>query len=388
MSSTMSKPAGRKLRVLFFTSALATGGAEMHMLRVINHLDREQFEPILAVVRSGGSYESALRDDVPMHVVGLTCKSSTLGMASVIGPLRRLIEAQRPDVICSFLDHANTMVLLTARRLSYQPKLVLGVQNPPSIRYRRTRSLLSRLMLSSIVRMYPRADKIVALTRGVGEDIVSLSPRCAPLIEVIYNAGTDDRVLQGAAEPLPPDAAPPRPLLVACGRLTEQKGYPYLLEAFKQVREKIPAHLWILGQGHLREEIEATIERESWQDCVRLLGFQDNPYQYMAAADIFVLSSIFEGFGNVIVEAMASGAPIVATDCPYGPGEIIENGKNGLLVPTADPDALAAAILKVLSDDKLKQCLASNGRLRAQDFFAGTIAAAYGDLFQRIATVA
>jgi len=387
MSSTTSNSTGKKLRILFFTSALATGGAEMHMLRVINHLDREQFEPLLAVVRSGGSYESALRDDVKIHVVGLTKKSSTLGMASVTRPLRRLIEAERPDVICSFLDHASTMALLTARRLSYQPKLVLGVQNPPSIQYRRTRSMLSRLMLASIVRLYPRADKIVALTRGVGQDIVSLSPRCAPLIEVIHNAGMDERVLQGAAESLPTNDIP-RPLLVACGRLTEQKGYPYLLEAYKQVREKIPAHLWILGQGHLREEIEATIQREGWQDCVRLLGFQGNPYQYMAAADIFVLSSIYEGFGNVIVEAMASGAPIVSTDCPYGPGEIIENGKNGLLVPTADPDSLAAAILKVLSDAELKQRLASNGRLRAQDFSADTIAAAYGDLFQRVATVA
>jgi glycosyltransferase involved in cell wall biosynthesis len=173
--------------------------------------------------------------------------------------------------------------------------------------------------------------------------------------------------------------------VVACGRLKALKGFSTLIDALAVVRERVPAHLWIVGEGEQRASLERKIARLGLGGCVRLLGFRPNPYRYMAAADVFALSSRFEGFGNVIVEAMACGAPVVSADCPYGPREIIEDGVNGILVEPASAASLARGILRVLEDKELKRRLASNGFERARDFEADSIAREYGELFARIA---
>ncbi|NER82856.1 MAG: glycosyltransferase family 4 protein, partial [Leptolyngbya sp. SIO1D8] len=210
------------------------------------------------------------------------------------------------------------------------------------------------------------------------------SPQSGP-IDIIYNAGVDDGVLQGAmATAVLPDRPAHCPLLVACGRLHPQKGYPYLLEAIAKVKQQLPIQLWILGEGSLRSTLERQIETLGLTDTVRLLGFQANPYQYMAAADVFVLSSLYEGFGNVIVEAMACGVPVVATDCPHGPAEILEHGKSGLLAPPGDADALAQQILTFLENPSLRETLVRQGLVRSQAFQASNIAANYAQIFRRV----
>ncbi|MCS4188096.1 glycosyltransferase [Salinibacter ruber] len=166
--------------------------------------------------------------------------------------------------------------------------------------------------------------------------------------------------------------------------MTEQKGYPYLLDAFRRVRDERQAELWILGEGDQRSTIESRIEELGLVENVSLLGFRNNPFKFMAAADVFVLSSLWEGFGNVIVEAMACGTPVVATDCPHGPGEIITHEKNGLLVPPADSDALSNALLRVLRDQSLKEQLTENGKERARDFHASKIGQQYLGLFREV----
>lgn len=370
-----------RVHVLFFTSSLGGGGAEMHLLRVINHIDRRRFRLSLALTRSGGAYESALAGDVQLHILNTgTVNSSTLRMARAIKPLRWLLQAEQPDVLCSVLDHANIVAMLAAQGLQQRPRVVLGVQNTPSIKYWHSRHIRSRLNRLLISRLYPQADRVVALSQGVAEELMALMPGLCDSVEVIYNAGLDAEVLNKEREPIP--ALPcDGPLIVACGRLTEQKGFPYLIRAFAQVRRAIPACLWIIGEGSQRPYLEQQIRELGLADCVRLLGFQRNPFNYMASADVFVLSSLWEGFANVVVEAMACGAPVVATDCPHGPAEIIEHGVSGLLVPPADEAALAEAIERVLTDEELKRSLSHNGRARAQAFHAQVAASAYETLF-------
>jgi len=151
------------------------------------------------------------------------------------------------------------------------------------------------------------------------------------------------------------------------------------------VRQKVPdAVLWILGEGPDRPALEQQIADLSLGDSVRLLGFRDNPYSYMASADLFVLSSIFEGFGNVVAEALACGTAVVATDCPYGPSEIITDGVSGLLVPPRDPAALAEAIVRVLTDPELRSALAQEGKRRSRDFTAETISGQYAKVFEDV----
>lgn len=358
----------------------------MHLLRILNHLDRSHFRLSLALARSGGTYEPVLADDVRVHILNTgTINSSTIRMVRSIGPLRKIIDTERPDILCSVMDIANIIAVLASRTLLIRPKLVLIVQNAPLESYKRTWRIVDRLILLLIPRLYPQADQVIALSQGVARDLIALVPKMSEPPEVISNVGVDAIVLEGAREALPEGELPQNgPLIVACGRLTEQKGFPYLIHALVGVRKVLPANLWIIGEGEQRPSLEKKIQQLGLNDCVRLLGFQQNPFKYMAAADVFVLSSIFEGFGNVIVEAMACGTPVIATDCPYGPAEIIRDGVNGILVPIANSAALAQGIIRVLTNAALKQQLSQEGKARSQNFDAHTIATAYGNLLQRV----
>ena len=374
-----------RLGVLFVTTVLGGGGAEKHMLRVANHLDRERFRVSLAVVKPEGEFEPSLADDVRKFYLNPKAKGSTTVRAlRSVGPLRRLVGSERPDLVFSVIDIANLLNVYAARGAEPRPKVVLGVQTPPSIAYDSWRPA-SKLILNLMPRMYPGADHVVALSKGVAEDLAALVPRTRGRVTVIPNAGVERDVREMARESLTSDERPCGPLIVACGRLKPLKGFAHLIDALAEVRKTIPAHLWIVGEGEQRAALERKIERMGLGGCVRLLGFSRNPYRYMAAADVFVLSSLFEGFGNVIVEAMACGAPVVATDCPYGPREIIDDGESGILVEPASADSLARGILRVLTDDGLKRRLAARGLARARDFEAESIAREYGELFLRIA---
>ncbi len=378
-------PPGR-LRVLLFTSTLGGGGAEKHLLRVANHLDREKFEVSLAVVKPCGEFESGLSADVRKHHLNRRgAGSTTVRMFQSIKPLRQVIRRERPGLIFSVMDLANLVSLTAGRGLEDRPKIVLGVQTPPSLAYGHSRHPVSTLMLRLIPRLYPKADQIVALSKGVAADLASLSPRMRERLTVIYNAGVEAEVLEGARESVPADELPDAPLVVACGRLRAVKGFSTLLDALVLVRKSVPAHLWVVGEGEQRPFLEKKIKQLGLEGCVRLLGFRQNPFKYMAAADLFVLSSHFEGFGNVIVEAMACGVPVVATRCPFGPGEIIADGENGLLVAPASAIALADGILRVLRDEELKKRLARGGSARAHDFDAKAITRAYEELFLQVA---
>ena len=375
-----------KLGVLFLTSTLGGGGAEKHLLRVVNHLDRDKFQLSLAVVKPSGEFESALSGDVKMYHLNRDGKgSTTIRMCQAIRPLRELIRELRPRVVFSVIDLANLVNVIATRGIESPPKIILGVQTPPSIAYGRSRHPISKLILRLIPHLYPKAAAIIALSNGVAADLVGLSPRMRERITVIHNAGVEEKVLEQARERVSTDERPDAPLIVACGRLKALKGFSYLLDALAEVRKTIPANLWIIGEGEQRVFLEKKIKRLGLEGCVRLLGFQQNPFKYMAAADLFVLSSLFEGFGNVLVEAMACGAPVVATDCPYGPRDIIEHGTSGLLVPPANAYALSAGILRVLKDEELKKRLSQNGAVRAQDFDAKVIARAYEELFLTVA---
>jgi glycosyltransferase involved in cell wall biosynthesis len=167
---------------------------------------------------------------------------------------------------------------------------------------------------------------------------------------VIYNPVDTDHIKTLATAPLEhPWFAPGAvPVVLSAGRLTRQKDFPSLLRAFAQVRQSRPARLVILGEGEERTSLETLARELGCRDDIALPGFVPNPYPYMAAAGVFVLSSAWEGFGNVLIEAMALGVPVVSTDCPSGPAEILGRGRYGTLVPVSDVDALARAIATTL----------------------------------------
>jgi glycosyltransferase involved in cell wall biosynthesis len=183
---------------------------------------------------------------------------------------------------------------------------------------------------------------------GVRPDRVRVIPNGVDLGELLAMAG------QQLNHPwLQDDAA----ILVAVGRLSPQKNQQLLLRAMRQVKEQRPIRLWVIGDGPDRAQLEELTDKLGLAGDVEFLGYIPNPHQYIARADCFVLSSKFEGFPNALLEAMALGKAVIATDCPTGPAELIRSGENGLLVPTQHEDALAAAILRVLDDPKQARCM-------------------------------
>ena len=208
--------------------------------------------------------------------------------------------------------------------------------------------------------MFPAASKVVAISRGVAENVAAVVGVQADKITMIYNPTcAPDIGTLAEVEPEHPwfsDDGPP--VVLGVGRLVSQKDFSTLIDAFRHVRANRPYRLVILGDGPLRSALEARIARFGLDDCVSLPGWVANPFAFMARAALFVLSSRHEGFGNVLVEALACGCPAVSTDCPAGPAEILEDP--ALLAPVGDAEALARVMQRALDEAADKAALRAN----------------------------
>ena len=215
---------------------------------------------------------------------------------------------------------------------------------------------MARLRRGVVRALYPRTDALVAVSQGVADDIARMAGLDARRVTVIPNPIVTPDLERRAREPVEHrffgDGDPP--VILGVGRLVRQKDFATLVRAFALVRARRDARLLILGAGDPREaeterELRALIAALGLGSDVDLPGWVDNPVAYMTHADVFALSSAYEGFGNVVAEALAVGTPVVSTDCQSGPAEILEGGRHGRLVPVGDPRALADAILQTLA---------------------------------------
>lgn len=208
------------------------------------------------------------------------------------------------------------------------------------------------MVLRLMHRLYPHAHGIVAISQGVAEDLTTLLNLPPDKVTVIYNPIFTPDLLDQAKEPVEHPWFEKRrlPVVLSVGRLAYEKDFPTLMRAFALVRQNRPVRLVILGEGKERENLEQLAEKLGIQNDISMPGFVENPYAFMSRASVFVLSSAWEGFGNVVAEALACGCPVVATDCRSGPREILDNGRYGRLVPVGDHEAMAKAILEALEN--------------------------------------
>ena len=349
------------MRVMFFCPTLADGGADRVVLTLLEHFDRAQFSPSLAVLRR----EGALIDEVPrtveLHVLGAP------RLAVAAPALARLLRRVQPDVVFSTHGSANIIVALAHALARSHARLVLSER---SALVRADRGRIRRALEVPAKRItYRRADLVTAVSAGVAGQLASLLGLAESKIAVVYNPMVAADLPVRAAEPIAhPWFSGSIPVLLAVGRLVAIKDYPTLLEAFARIRARHPARLAILGDGPLRATLEQCACDLGIGNDVAFLGFDKNPLRYMARARVLLHASRAEGLPGALIQAMACGTPVVSTDCDFGPREVITSGHDGFLVEVGDATALADRALAVLCDPALAGRLTEAARASAQRF--------------------
>ena len=377
-----------RIPILFVTTRLGGGGAERHLVRIANSL-QERYDVQVAVLRGGGSYVELLRSEIPLNRCGPAWSDRSTLACCVFGAakLRKIIEQAKPACCFAILEPAAYALNRAMETSDWKCASIVCVQNNIDYSLRQFQKLPKRLLMKGIVNAFHRASAIVSISDGVARGVFHRWPGIQGLRRTIYNAAFENVPDLSKMDLVPRgEFKPPRHLLVACGRLTEQKGFVDLLHAVQVSRQSVDVGLWLLGEGPQEKRLKRLAAQLGLAKSVHFLGFRSDPLRFFAAADVFVLSSWWEGFGNVLVEAMSVGTAVVSTDCPHGPAEIIEHGRNGILVPPRSPELLANAILSLLKDRPKRTEIAKAGRLRALDFCATSIAELYARVISDVTT--
>jgi len=292
-----------------------------------------------------------------------------------IPALARYLRAERPDAMLSALNYSN-LAAVWARRLADVPtRLVVSERNTLSVRAAHSSERNLRALPAMIRRFYPWADAVTAVSDGVADDLARVSGIPRAQIVTTWNPVVSPALAEAAAQPLehPWFRTGEPPVVLGVGKLRPQKDFATLIDAFAMLRGKRPARLVILGEGPEASRLRVRARRLDVSPDVAFEGFVANPFAYMARASVFALSSAWEGLPSVLIQAMACGCPVVSTDCPSGPSEILEGGALGPLVPVGAPDALAAAIGQLLDAPPDRERL----RRRADDFSVDRVAGRY-----------
>lgn len=338
------------MRVTLIIYALTPGGAERVLSIMANYWASKGWLITLLTFDNGSVapfYELDPRvQHLPMNLAG--CSSNSFGAIvnnwQRVQILRSGIINSQPDVVISFLDTTNVTTLLAARKLPF-PVIVDEQNHPAMCRVSKSWGLLRQWM-------YPQADQVVAITERA---LSYFSPQVQARGCVIPNPAMVVTRTEVASVQLVT-----KPALIAMGRLDPQKGFDLLLQAFAPLKDRYPDWtLTILGEGALRLELETQRDQLGLHDRVNFLGAVKNPHDFLTHADIFVMSSRFEGFPNALCEAMASGLAVISADCLSGPREIIRDGIDGLLVPTENVEALTAAMERLMADETERRRLAA-----------------------------
>ncbi len=329
-------------------SSLAGGGAQRAMVMLARGLAERGLPVDLVAFRGEGPFAREIPESV--RRVDLASRRVLTGIPSLVAYLRR----ERPRALISALDYVNIAAVVARGLARTGTPVIVTEQNTPSVLAEHTDDPSSRWVTSLIPRFYPRADRIIAVSEGVKKDLTGPYGIDPSQIDVIVHAvigeGLEAEARAPVDDPWFDEGAPP--VVVAVGRLSRQKDYPTMLQAFAAVRRTREVRLLILGEGPFRAEIESLVRELGLASDVRLPGFVENPYAILSRASLFALSSTCEGLPTVMIEALRCGAPIVSTDCPSGPREILEDGRYGRLVDVGDTAGLAAAMAAALDEGR------------------------------------
>lgn len=369
------------MKICFVIPTLTGGGAERVAVTVLSAMDAKRYDRTLYVFSAQqGVYFDHIAPGI--RVVVATQRSWLFRLWELAAFLR----SSRPDIVMPFLSYFITAI---AVRLSGGRARVVFNQGTPTSGFLADRDFAwgrgwRRRLFAIVTRIfYSRADAVVVTSRGVADDLIARYRVPAARIRVLHNPVDLDAIAKLASDRIDEVVAGDRPVLAAAGRLAGVKNYPLMIAAIEDLVARSPVFLWILGDGPERTRLEALARDHGVARFVRFLGFQQNPFRFIARADVFVLTSTYEGFGNVLIEAMACGTPVVATKSP-GTIEIIKDGENGVLVEH-DAESISGAIAALLADPARREALGARAREGVTQYALPAVVARYDRLFQELA---
>lgn len=411
-----------KIKVVFLINSLAGGGAEKIMTTLLEHIDKDKYDISLCLT-CDDRVEYKLDKSIPLHIPNFAelkisllitatikilslvrCVIPTVGLPdmrkryldvstklsslyrSFLGT-RNYVEAVNPQILVSFLFHSSLIAI--AIKMTSKGQLRVVCSDHCTL----TKELKNFFPLTYIHLprfLFKNLDAYVAVSGGVQQDLLENFHMSREHIKIIYN-GTDIQAIKELVqEPLPSELAEMFFddgvfCVVNVGRLAPPKNQKILLEAFQILNKRCPCRLYLIGQGELLNELMNHAFELGIMNDVYFLGWQENPFNIMAKCDLFVLSSSWEAFPNVLVEAMAVGLPIVSTDCPTGPREALSDGLYGDLVPFNDVDALAMAMIRMYEDTPRRQEISRLGGKRAEFFALPQMINGYEHLLDELA---
>lgn len=329
-------------QIVFFLARFSKTGVPLAQMRLAQALYRRGFSVDFVVGFLPSDMSVPEVDGVRVLILN---HSRTRDMLSYI---YRYLKDEKPEIVFTAEDHLNTIVAAAAIFSRSNAKISASSRITPSRVYSSGRGLGGRFQgfLHRVTRR--RLNVLACVSKDMAKQYREMFG--GDRYQEVYNIVVDGLSEGRMREAMDDDWFLRRsvPMIIAAGTLTKRKGFHDLINAVSIVRKTRPVRLAILGDGYQRPILDALIQELGLNDSVRLCGLVDNPLKYFACSDVFVLSSYAEGLPNVLVEAMMAGCTPVATDCPTGPAEVLQNDKYGYLVPMHDPDAMASAILKAI----------------------------------------
>jgi glycosyltransferase involved in cell wall biosynthesis len=391
-----------RIRVLLLLPSLHGGGAERVAMLLMKHVDPSRFDVRMGLLHKSGPYVASL-DEARLDVAQLgqrymdfdqgnekIYKPASLLPAILLTPTNvvMMLRRFRPDVVLSFRK-GMSIITLGAILLYGRSKLrwiAREGNNTIAVIHDELKSTAARRVVQEFTgRVYGAADRLLTICHEMEDDLARELRLERSRLRTIHNAVDLEEIEQHAAEPPPADLLLDQPYLVAVGRLERQKGIDVLLRAFAESAHRTTHRVVLVGRGSHEQQLRELADELNIADRVTFAGWHDNPWSLMRRASLFVLPSRWEGFGNVVIEALACGAPVVVSDCSYGPKEIIRNGVDGLVFPVDDVKETTRAIDRVLGDSALAARLTAAGRERARDFDVPVIVKRYEALFEELA---
>ena len=322
-----------KKKILFFLPSMFGGGAERVVLTILKDIDRQNFDPSLVLLKKEGRY----LDDVPkdIKIIDLDVKQARYSLFKIY----TLIKSEKPDIVFTSLAHLNLLIALIRPLFSKDIKFIARESNTVSQnnrvdKYPKINDFLYK-------RVYKNYDLIVTQAKAMRDDLRDNYGIDNKRMKIIYNPVDFDTIIKRSKES-DPRFDKDRYNLLAVGRLSYQKGFDMAIKIVKNLDDSYCLN--ILGDGDGRDELEELIRVNHLENRVKLLGFNDNPYAFMRDADLFILSSRYEGLPNVVLEANVLGLPVVAFNSSGGTAEIIDDGVNGFLVEAFDIDKFSKKI--------------------------------------------